>query len=302
MESQKIVLMDAEAHVFGDDTGMTYILTVTPATFMNKSVDVNTNIENKKTNYSLRSRKSTIKATVNQFTLHKEHAITIVLRDSVKYLDNLCKVISDEKMSTKIKNKIDEKIFADVRKGFTDDVVVEIKSMDFRPAMEFIFNEYVPKHGGHLASFCVLLDLKNLESTQNRLGVKPIFQNIDVYPETGLLVKKVPILTDIRSIIGDRSKKFIEDYIKFISLSDVNLKNQLTFFNRKYISTSLESFMTFLSLKHNNKNYTQSHNSIKDVEDLFELITWGIKYDGLEIFDGKSYLHEPKDYSTSFKF
>jgi hypothetical protein len=298
----EVVLMDAEAHVFNDETGMTYILTLMPATFNNKTIDVNTSTENKKSSYSLRSKKTTIKATVIQFTLHKEHAITIVLRDSVKYLDNLCKAIPDEKMSTKIKNKIDEKIFADVRKGFTDDVVAEIKSMDFRPAMEFIFNEYIPKHGGHLGSFCILLDLKNLESTQNRLGVKPIFKNIDVYPETGLLVKKAPIMSDIRSIIGDRSKKFVEDYINFISLSDAHLKNQLTFFNRKYISTSLESFMTFLSLKHNNKNYEQSHNSIKDVEDLFELITWAIKYDGLGIFDGKSYLHEPKDYSTSFKF
>ena len=86
-----------------------------------------------------------------------------------------------------------------------------------------------------------------------------------------------------------------------VSKLDQESKKALTFGYGKYVSTSLESFMIFIHKVHNNELYKQTHNSLKDVEDLFELLSWGIKYDGLGIFDGHSYLHEPKDYSVGFK-
>lgn len=290
MATQKIVLMDAEAYAFNDSnkSGMTYVTTWIPATFTNKK----TEISNSK--YPLRSK--TKKATVSQFTLHYEDAVFIVFKDVLEYMETYCENYP------KNLNDIYKKINTDFHNIIKADVTPNIKSMNFKPAMEFIFNEFIPKHGNTLSSFSLLLDLKNLEDTQKKLNIDSIFKNVDVFPSTGLLLKKPPVLIDARSIIADRCFSFMKEYLKFItSPTNFDIKEFLTFYKGKFARTKFDTFLFFIHKVHHNKFYEQSHTSFRDVEDLFELLCWGVKYDGIGIFDGHSYLHEPKDYSTHFK-
>lgn len=291
----KFVLMDSESSITGTHGSITFTITCIPATFTTTKVDVTTTDT---THPSLRARKKIVKANVNKFILHKEDAITIILKDAANFIYDFC----DKTNNNAKKNEIDRKIISDIRKRFDSDTISDVKSMDFEPAMRFLFSEYIPKHGNQLVAFCILSDLKFFENTQNKLGTKPIFRDIGIYPATGLLVKKPsPILIDARSIIADRCKKFMGDYINYIAKLDHETKKEMTMNHEQIVRTKLETFMTFIRKTRKNEIYVQTHSSFQDVEDLFELLSLSIQYDGLGIFDGNSYLHEVQCFSDQFK-